>query len=177
MVTAILPSSTIFGIDFWVLTEILMRTMPKIPTEGLARTVKLNGVLSIAALCLKGPPANQHRYRYIFPQNISVARIIRYSFSSKNVGCFKLDRSIANSLNTRLQVAQIGQAHFAELRGRGVGYFKSGKTLGFGWTSLATMTPPVFRHISCNSTNDWFMMASCLVSRYSIFFKRMPHFL
>ena len=41
MATAILPSSTIFGTDFWVLTEILMRMMPKIPTRWLARMVKL----------------------------------------------------------------------------------------------------------------------------------------
>ena len=52
MATAILPSSTIFGTDFWVLTEILRRMMSKIPTGWLARTVKLNGVLPIAALCL-----------------------------------------------------------------------------------------------------------------------------
>ena len=52
MATAILPSSTIFGTDFWVLTEILRGMMPKIPTGWLARTVKLNGVLPIAALCL-----------------------------------------------------------------------------------------------------------------------------
>src|ERR1700682_2247245 len=52
MATAILPSSTIFGTDFWVLTEILIRMMPKILTGWLARTVKLNGVLPIAALCL-----------------------------------------------------------------------------------------------------------------------------
>src|SRR5271155_4590598 len=52
--TAILPSSTIFGTDFWVLTEILMRMMPKIPTGWLARTVELIGVLPIEALCLIG---------------------------------------------------------------------------------------------------------------------------
>jgi hypothetical protein len=50
--TAILPSSTIFGTDFWVLTEILIRMMPKILTGWLARTVKLIGGLPIEALCL-----------------------------------------------------------------------------------------------------------------------------
>jgi hypothetical protein len=33
MPIAILPSSIIFGIDFWVLTEIPMRMMPKIPHQ------------------------------------------------------------------------------------------------------------------------------------------------
>jgi hypothetical protein len=41
-----------FGTDFWLLTEILRGMMPKISTRWLARTVKLNGVLPIAALCL-----------------------------------------------------------------------------------------------------------------------------
>jgi hypothetical protein len=33
MATAILPSSTIFGTDFWVLTEILRGMMPRIPHQ------------------------------------------------------------------------------------------------------------------------------------------------
>src|SRR6267143_2117936 len=83
---AILPSSKIVGTDFWVLTEILRGMMPKIPTGWLARTVKLNGVLPIAALCLicktEGPILRVGPRR----QSRRASRPLRQGEGNSNIG-------------------------------------------------------------------------------------------
>ena len=60
MATAILPSSTIFGTDFWVRTEIPMRMMLsqgcQLPHQTLARTVKPGFPTATLLQARVGPP-------------------------------------------------------------------------------------------------------------------------